>query len=126
MGNPPSSKGNYLGISSPIILVLCLLSAGFGIGDEGNRSLSWNQSDDAANVNNKLIILTFELKPKSPLATVTRWDDSLDFYDISATTIDYYLNFKATKKFLERYHCEVLIPTGEVASIRVTGFSFFQ
>ena len=116
----PSLKGTFFGIFTLIILILCLLSAGFGLGDEGNRSLFWNRKnyDDT---NDILVLFTFELKPASPLETVSHWDDSLDFYEISATMDRHNLNLEETKEFLERHHCEIIIPTVKASPVYVYG-----
>ena len=115
-----SLKGTFFGIFTLIILILCLLSAGFGLGDEGNRSLSWNRKNYDV-TNDTLMVFTFELKPASPMAMVSHWDDSLDFYDISGTMDRHNLNLEETKEFLERHHCEIIIPTVKASPVYVYG-----
>lgn len=129
-----SLRGTYFGISTIIILVLCLLSASFEIGDEGNRTLFWNRknNDDA----NDALIFTFELMPASPSVIMSHWNDSLDVYKVSATTMKHQSNLEETKQFLERYHCEVILPTvtaspvylfrNDLSSIRGYEMSFSQ
>jgi len=110
-----SLKGTSLGIFSLIIVLLCLLFAGFGFGDEGIWSLTWNRknNDDA----NDALIFTFELKPLEIPSScrVYPWDESLVSYWISATMKKRQLNLEETKEFLVRHHCEVTIPTNEVS-----------
>jgi len=115
-----SFKGTYFGISTLIILVLCLLSAGFGIGDEGNGSLIWTRKDNGDA--NDALIFTFELKSASPSSAMTsHWNDSLDFYDVSATMMKRQLNLEETKEFLERYRCEIRLPIVKVSPIYIFG-----
>ena len=111
-----SLRGNYLGISTMIILVLCLLSASFEIGDEGNRTLTWNRknNDDA----NDALIFTFELRPASPSVMMSHWDDSLD---VSATMMKHQLNLGETKDFLEKNRCEILLPTVNFSPFYIFG-----
>lgn len=109
-----SLKGTSLGIFTLIIVLLCLLFAGFGFGDEGIWSLTWNRknNDDA----NDALIFTFELKPleiPSP-CRVYPWNDSLVSFSITATMKKHQLNLEETKEFLVRHHCDVIIPTNEV------------
>ena len=115
-----SLKGTSLGIFTLIIVLLCLLFAGFGFGDEGIRSLTWNRknNDDA----NDALIFTFELKPASPSSAMTsHWNDSLDFYDDSAKMMKRQLNLEETKQFLERYRCEIRLPIVKVSPIYIFG-----
>ncbi len=104
-----------MGILTLGILVLCLFTAGFGVGDESFKILHWDRKSSIgnnANINDtSQSLLNYELKPVRLIEKmVYYWDDSLDFYDISANITNVSFNFEETREFLERYHCEILIP----------------
>ena len=115
MREKASLKGTFLKYLTLIILFFCLLSAVFGIGDEIIRTLAWNQRNNADITNDSQSVFNYELKPALPPSRwVLRWDEnSMDFYDISATLGNRIYNFYETKEYLEKYHCENLIPTNE-------------
>lgn len=115
MRDKSSLKGTYLRYFTLSILFLCLLPAIFGSGDERIQTLTWNQRN-ADNTNDSQLVFNYELKPALPTSRwVLQWDEhSMDFYDISSTIDNRYYNYNETKDFLEKYHCEILIPTNEV------------
>jgi len=118
-----SLKGTFLKYLTLIILFLCLLSAFFGIGDERIRTIVWNQRTNADNTNDSRLVFNYMLKPgQPPPIWALRWDEnSMDVYDISATMDNRIYNSNETKEFLERYHCENLIPTNEAFVQRFVG-----
>ena len=103
MREKSSLKGTFLKFLTLVILFLCLLSAFSGIGDKKNQKLAWNQrNSNADDTSDPQLVFSYELKPA----------EFMDFYDISsAKTDNSNYNFNETKDFLERYHCENLIPT---------------
>jgi hypothetical protein len=120
-----SLKETFLKYFTLIILFLCLHSAFFGFGDERIQTLTWNRRNYADITNDSQSVFNYELKPASPPTIVSHWSDSLDFYDISATMDNRYYNHNETKEFLERYHCENLIPTNEAFFEWFKGFRLF-
>lgn len=104
-------KGTFLKFLTVVILFLCLLSAFSGIGDKKNQNLAWNQRNnnaDDTSIESHRLVFSYELKPASRQPS----EEFVDFYDIScAKTDNSNYNFNETKGFLEKYHCENLIPT---------------
>jgi len=92
-----------------------------GLGDEEIKSLSWNnmQNNNINKEHRHETFVTYKLKPSIPERLVYSWNESLDFYDISALMTSRIFNLKETEEFLDSYNCDIQLPTfgGSFASM---------
>ena len=125
--SPLSLAGSIIRFLTLLIFISCLTFALVGLGNEQIKSLSWNnmRNNNIRKEHRQESFLTYELKPSTPSAkrVYSYWDDSIDFYAIFASMTSRIFNLEETKEFLDRYHCDINLPTTGGWLFKLFGYS---